>query len=426
VVGDASKVINYIAPGSLIRAALTADDKNGNQVTVYSDPITVTASAVTYAGADRYETAVAANESTSWGGAGIQGFDNSANNGIVLAAGSNNGMVDALSASGLAGILQAPVYLADVYNVDVAASIVKALPVGSNAISTRKDVLYVVGGSVPNNVIQQYLTYIAQNSTYYQKISMDNVKQFVGTDRYDTAAKVAAFMYDQKAIDAATPATNLTDMHPQASTQSTAYVARGDNQADALVASASAYSSHIPIMLTTSTMLPSETATELTALHTANPLYGVTLLGGEAAISGATNPDGTPGVQAQITSQCGITQYSRIGGVDRYDTAAQFANINNGKYPGASISVASGESMVDALVAGPVVGKHGGSLLINPSTGISPYIKAAIANGRWATTNTTYSDGLASNSLTVFGGKDAIDSTDLVTAFDNIVYKQAQ
>lgn len=75
----------------------------------------------------------------------------------------------------------------------------------------------------------------------------------------------------------------------------------------------------------------------------------------------------------------GFTLSRRIVGVDRYDTCAKIAEY--GLTQGMSfthLAVTTGEKFPDALASGPFLALDGGTLLLTPSTSLSPYTAASV------------------------------------------------
>jgi putative cell wall-binding protein len=75
----------------------------------------------------------------------------------------------------------------------------------------------------------------------------------------------------------------------------------------------------------------------------------------------------------------GFTVTKRIVGVDRYDTCAQIAEY--GLTQGLSfahVAVTTGEKFPDALASGPFLAVDGGTLLLTPSSSLSPYTAASL------------------------------------------------
>ena len=159
------------------------------------------------------------------------------------------------------------------------------------------------------------------------------MQRLAGTDRYATAAAVAARV------------ANATDQ------VDTVFIASGQSYADGLTISALAAYSGSPMLLVQPTALPAVTKARITAL---NPKH-IVIAGGQGAISDPVlNSLGKALPDAQI---------ERIAGQDRYATAALIAE----RFPtGSSAFLATGQNFPDALAAAAAASKLGGPVLLTP------------------------------------------------------------
>ena len=155
----------------------------------------------------------------------------------------------------------------------------------------------------------------------------DSIIRLEGQDRYETAAKIALNAYPDGA--------------------STVILARGDIFADGLAGSALAGALDAPILLTSSSRLPSSSADAIETLGATDVL----LLGGTGAISEA--------VKAEL-DELGLV-VTRIYGDDRYETAVMIAEkvaeAIGDDFPDTAFIV-SGTAMADSLIAGTVAAMH--------------------------------------------------------------------
>jgi len=151
------------------------------------------------------------------------------------------------------------------------------------------------------------------------------VTRLAGTDRYETAALVADF-----AFDSGVPVV---------------FIASGASFPDALAGAAAAGSLGGPVLLTKPSAVPAATSSRVTALAPET----VILLGGEAVVGPDTQ---------QIHDGAAI----RIGGADRYATAAGVANYLDQRGGGAYL--ASGVSFPDALAGAALAGYEGSPVLL--------------------------------------------------------------
>lgn len=155
----------------------------------------------------------------------------------------------------------------------------------------------------------------------------DAVTRVSGIDRFTTAAKVSEHF--------------PTGQH--------LYVTVGQTYPDALAAAAKAGSQGGPLLLTKSDTLPGVTRSAITRLKPSR----VTVVGGLGAID--------PAVVAEIRALTGVS-VSRVGGHNRYDTAARLA-----KTYGTGVDVvyvATGQDYPDALAGAARAGFNNGPVLL--------------------------------------------------------------
>jgi putative cell wall-binding protein len=174
-------------------------------------------------------------------------------------------------------------------------------------------------------------------------------RRFAGDDRYGTAQALATEAFG-------------TVLAPILTT--------GEAFPDALAASYVAGATRAPILLTPSGALdPGITAT-LQALGAT----GVEIVGGTSAVS--------DGVRAQLEAAGYAT--TRLGGVDRYDTARQIATlipsegVGRLEDHGLTAVLVNGDSFADALSAGPMSYSQGWPILLTSSSGLHPMARSAI------------------------------------------------
>lgn len=156
-----------------------------------------------------------------------------------------------------------------------------------------------------------------------------------GTGRYETAVSTALLTFDQATV---------------------AHLVTGTDFPDALAASFAAGQSDGPLLLTKRDRVPQATVEALARLG----VEEVVLVGGTMVIS--------PEVEDSLEEQGYST--SRIGGTDRYETAAVVATNYGediGTVAGRRVAmVASGVDFPDALAAGPLAAGAGFPLLLTP------------------------------------------------------------
>jgi len=301
------------------------------------------------AGSDRYETAVVISENGFPDGAPV----------VVIATGTN--WPDALGGNALAGTVEGPLLLTrpTAMPENVAAEIERL----------QSHTAYILGGAaaVSPNIENELRA----------RLGDDRVIRLAGADRYETAQIVA-----DKVIELAGPEYD-----------GGAIVATGGNYPDALSGSPLAAARSWPILLarpaTNSLYVPEETTATI-------------ILGGTGAVSAE--------VEGTLRADLGESQVIRIGGENRYATAAAVANhsVTIG-FSFKELGVATGENFPDALCAGPVLGPRGAPLLLTRSTVLSMETRQVLEE------NATEIEEVA-----IFGGTGAI-SQNVRDAINGIV-----
>jgi putative cell wall-binding protein len=299
------------------------------------------------AGADRYATSAAT--AAAFGSATT----------VIVASGEAGHYPDALTASYLAGLKDAPVLLTR--NGVVPDSVMDQIEA-----SGAKNAYIVGGADVVSETVRAQLV----------KAGLV-VTRLSGADRYATASKV---------IDEG-------DKAPS----DTALLATGQNFPDALGGGPVAYAKGMPLAITRPDAIPDEVISSLVKAGVSK----VVVLGGTDVVSDAV---------VSKLADAGITLVKRIGGADRAETSALLAEqevtpADKGGlglgFTTAKISVASGADLgdgADALGAAPLSGKNLTPLLIArtatiPGDAVLKYLGDHAA---------TLTDG------TIFGGTDAI------------------
>jgi len=181
--------------------------------------------------------------------------------------------------------------------------------------------------------------------------------RLAGSDRYATAVAVG-----QAAAPSAT----------------TVVIASGQAAPDAVAAGPLAVHLSAPLLLTTSGSLPANVAADITSRH-ATTAY---LVGGPAVIS--------PAVEDQLRS-LGVNDITRLGGADRFSTAALVA-AQVGANGGQAFLVEGNAGLTDGFTIGGVAGALGRPILMATSTGVPDVTTAALSS-------------LGVTSTTVVGGR---------------------
>jgi putative cell wall-binding protein len=281
-------------------------------------------------GATRYGTAVAVS------GAHFAQADT-----VVVATGAD--FADALAASGLAGVYGGPLLLTlpDQLSPEAAAEIQRL----------GADTAVIVGGEGavgPDVAIE-----LAGLGLTVERIG--------GTDRYETASLIALEI----------------ESRTRARFEQTAFVARGDEFADALAVSSAAYYNRFPILLTRPDALPPVTEQALTALDIETAIVA----GGPGAVSAE--------VQAAVDTRLaanGGAPSERWAGPTRYETAEAVASGSCDRYwagPG-YVGLAVGDNFPDALAGGAGAGIEFGVLLLTRTDELPTAPREFLARNRGA------------------------------------------
>lgn len=273
------------------------------------------------AGTDRYSTSLAIADAA--GGYPRQG-------GYVVIAG--GGGPDALAASSIAGVLDAPLLLTDAAN----------LPVSTDAWLRDRakgfDKAVIVGGEVAvSAAVEQRLKDMFGNA---------DVERLAGADRYLTSAIVAEDVKERlgSAYDGGMIVTN------------------GRALADAAGASALAYGRKWPIMYVRDDHVPDEVGEVISQITSGTASPKAWIAGGTAVVQ--------PVVESELRG-LGLT-VSRAAGADRYETAARLtdlASASGSKWT--LIGMASGVKLADALCLGSYVGRNDGVMLLTNGTSMT-------------------------------------------------------
>ncbi|WP_432488480.1 cell wall-binding repeat-containing protein [Kineococcus sp. SYSU DK018] len=235
---------------------------------------------------DRFETAASV---------ALAAFPNGAEN-VIIANGDN--AVDALAASVLAGT-----------DIPILYVTTNEIPAATQAALTQLDpsASWIVGGT-------------AAVSATVEGDLPGAIERLDGATRYATAASIA-----QAVVDNATQA------------PTTAFLARGDDFADALAIAPAAAKSGTPVLLTETGSLNPAAADFLAD----NGITNVTVLGGTAAVSEA--------VVDQLEA-AGVT-VQRIRGANRQATAVAVAQDPDFAFSNTGVALVNGWRPVDALPA---------------------------------------------------------------------------
>lgn len=283
---------------------------------------------------------------------------------VVLASGQN--FNDALTVSGLAGKLDAPILLVNPAGLPAAVGArLTALYSGEPSAA-----VYVVGDAsvVPEAVVASARAAIEGAGVPSAEITVTRIGS---GDAYARAAAVAS-------------ETGLPDSGPLAGS---VIVATGDNYADALSVCPLAARHHVPLLFVTPGAVPQATRDALAALSPEHTL----IVGGTGAVGDAvedwleTSGYRVPGVALNTPSAD-----SRLAGLTRYDTSLAILDATVdpelGGFAGQGLVFATGTLYPDALAGGPLCERRDDPLLLvngidlGRSASVASYVHKRRAN----------------------------------------------
>lgn len=267
--------------------------------------------------------------STRYGtGAVISASGTSRSGYVIIATGEN--FPDALTASGLAGCLGAPVLLVRK----------NLLPTETRSeIRRLKSKRAIICGGPPA------VSKGVERSLRGMGLS---VERLAGKSRYETAVAVSQRI--QK----------LTGGR----TGGRVFVARGSVFHDALIVAPLAYKTRAPVLLSTSGSLWPSTARRLSAARYSS----ATLIGNGLSA----------GVESGIRSR--VATVTRWAGTDQYSTSVQVAanSVLEGSLSWSYVGIARGDIFPDALCGGALCGKKGGVILLTQPKSLDPRVSSAL------------------------------------------------
>jgi len=277
-------------------------------------------------GTNRYLTAIEASKKAYPNGADV----------AVLATGEN--WPDALGGAALAGVLDGPLLLTphDVLPASVAAELDRLNVKG----------VYVLGGT---GAVSDDVLNAAKALT-----PLGAAERLGGLNRYETANKIA-----ERVVSLSS-----------GTYDGAAFVCTGEDFPDALAAAPIAAANGWPIYLTQAAVLTPSTKTAMQS-NTATHGY---VIGGTGAVSAA--------VEAELDAA--FIDFSRIGGANRYYTAAKLATK---AFEGMGMlwsrpALATGLDFPDALAGGVLQGSDYSVLLLTRGTTLAPEAAAALTANR--------------------------------------------
>jgi len=297
-------------------------------------------------GADRYETARIVAESR---------FTNADT--VLLATG--EAFPDALSGNYLAGNLGAPILLTTSNALSAAAR------TGLSNLRAR-NVIILGGPTAVSAAVEAELRGLTSTAVGGGLLTVSRIG---GADRYETSRLLA---------------TAAGTVVGSVGGRRTAFVATGENFADALAAGPASYASRLPVILTEGAALNSHARQALDDLN----IQTAIILGGPVAISAATETS-VQGANQNPPPTTAITT-TRLQGADRTETARAIANYSVATlgFTNNHVNLARGDDFPDALVGGPHAGREVSPILLtvsptvlsnSASTGAAAYISANAA-----------------------------------------------
>lgn len=243
--------------------------------------------------------------------------------GVIIAG--NAGFADALSASGLGGALDYPLILTGGDGLSVyAANALQSLARGREGF----EVILVGGESALSKRVESDAQALLGSNGFVTRIA--------GPDRYSTSREI----YFHGLV--------------VAQWSSTMIVATGLNFADALAMSPYAAYAPAPIFLCNGAVLSPDMVEDIQL----GDFERAIIVGGTSAVGDS--------VKAQLEQIIGVGKVERLGGADRYDTAARIARweINSAGMNTNGAAVTTGQNFPDALAGGVLLGQSGAVLLL--------------------------------------------------------------
>ena len=276
----------------------------------------------------------------------------------AIIAGSN-GWADALSAAGLAGVLDCPIMLTD-YGQFTDCTRQALVDLGVSSVT-------IVGG--PETVSTAVEQQIESMGIAVERIG--------GKDRHDVQM-------------------NIYQKAEGSWTGSTAIIASGTNFPDALSISPVSFKQHMPIFLVNGEGSLNETQKDALAKAVSEGVFSkVVIAGGPNSVSSATEA-----YAASLKGASGnAITVERLNGADRYEASASIArwSVEEGGLSWNNMAIATGEKPYDALCGSVLQGKTGSVLMV---------VNSSSQNGHAYDQISANSSSISS--MRVFGGKASV------------------
>ncbi len=264
---------------------------------------------------------------------------------VVIATGEN--FADALGGAGLAGALDGPLLLTQ------KASLPGPVMTEVGRLNAKK--AYILGGT--GAVSAQV------EASLKTKLGTNNVIRLQGSNRYQTADRVAA--------------ETIRVLNTSGTYTGDAFVATGANFPDALGASPIAAAQGMPVFLAD----PTRSTVPLPA-----SVKRVWITGGTAAVSAPT--------ETSLKRSLGTANVKRLAGGNRFDTAARVAAFGVGRgMSWEGVGITTGMNFPDALAAGPALGSRGAVMLLTDTNAVPQHTSTALSANKTKISRVTFFGG---------------------------------
>ena len=307
----------------------------------------------TLAGTDRYKTAVEVSKAT------YADADALKNDTVVLVSGDANKLVDGLTATPLAAVLDAPILLTQsgAINEDTLKEIKRL---------EAKKVVIVGGDSAINESVENEL----------KKVHALDVTRLSGDSRYETSMAVANKIASLKTPQGKTSA-ELDEV----------FVVGGNGEADALSAAAIAAKKGTPILLTPATKLDADVKNFINKNVTDKTnAVDVYVVGGSNSVNSSVQADL---VKINVNNSLNNNiEVKRLAGEGRQETNAAVITEFKSSLEDIVVAKSDNKGMVDALAAGAYAAKKNSHIVLATNS-LTEAQEDAIAEVKKANTTKT-------------------------------------
>ncbi len=297
-------------------------------------------------GNDRIETAIQASRA-----AFPTGFAYKSDSTVIIAT--SRDFADALASTSLCTLYNAPLLLNPSTGLDerVAEEIKRLKP----------QRVIILGGTTAisdsTRVSLKALSFPVTSDSDVRKLK--EVSRIQGANRYETAANIARRLIELKGP------------------RSTVVITSGENYPDGLSVAGLAGRKGYPLLLTKTDSLPAETLELLNEIDPSETL----IVGGTAAVSQS--------VETSLNA-AGRVKATRIGGMNRYETAQRVAELAYDRGMGPErLVIASGESFPDAMTGGWMAARYNAVLIMTRPDRV-PAETAELLSERFISVTDTY------------------------------------